>query len=137
MERASASVSSRRSWKRTRGPSPLQMRLHTEPNSSSVCRPHITRNIMSSRILLVEDEPGLVVTLTDLLRAEGYEIETAAEGPTGLALASEGSFDLILLDVMLPGKNGLDVCRDLRQRGIDTPILMLTAKTQLVDRVVG
>jgi two-component system alkaline phosphatase synthesis response regulator PhoP len=92
---------------------------------------------MCSRILLVEDEPGLVVTLTDLLRAEGYEIEKAADGPTGLAVASEGSFDLIMLDVMLPGKNGFDVCRDLRQRGIDIPILMLTAKTQLVDRVVG
>lgn len=92
---------------------------------------------MSSRILLVEDEPGLVVTLTDLLRAEGYEIENAADGVTGLAIAAEGTFDLMILDVMLPGKNGLDVCRDLRQRGMEIPILMLTAKTHLVDRVVG
>jgi two-component system alkaline phosphatase synthesis response regulator PhoP len=78
-----------------------------------------------------------VVTLTDLLRAEGYEIENAADGVTGLAIATEGTFDLIILDVMLPGKNGLDVCRELRQRGIEIPILMLTAKTHLVDRVVG
>jgi two-component system alkaline phosphatase synthesis response regulator PhoP len=92
---------------------------------------------MSSRILLVEDEPGLVLTLSDLLRAEGYTVESAIDGPTGLAKAVNESFDLIILDVMLPGKNGLEVCRELRQRGKDTAILMLTAKTQLIDRVVG
>jgi len=92
---------------------------------------------MSSRILLVEDEPGLVLTLTDLLAAEGYTVEAAADGMAGLARATAGKFDLIVLDVMLPGKSGLDVCRDLRQRGVDVAILMLTAKTQLVDRVVG
>ena len=92
---------------------------------------------MSSRILLVEDEPGLVLTLTDLLRAEGYTVESAIDGPTGLARAVNESFDLIVLDVMLPGKNGLEVCRELRQRGKDVAVLMLTAKTQLVDRVVG
>jgi two-component system alkaline phosphatase synthesis response regulator PhoP len=92
---------------------------------------------MSARILLVEDEPGLVLTLSDLLSAEGYEVETATDGPTGLAKAAGGSFDLIVLDVMLPGKNGLEVCRELRHQGKDTPVLMLTAKTQLVDRVVG
>jgi two-component system alkaline phosphatase synthesis response regulator PhoP len=92
---------------------------------------------MSSRILLVEDEPGLVLTLSDLLRAEGYTVESATDGPTGLARAVNESFDLIVLDVMLPGKNGLEVCRELRQRGKDVAVLMLTAKTQLVDRVVG
>jgi two-component system alkaline phosphatase synthesis response regulator PhoP len=92
---------------------------------------------MSSRILLVEDEPGLVLTLSDLLRAEGYTVESAIDGPTGLARALDESFDLIVLDVMLPGKNGLEVCRELRQRGKDVAILMLTAKTQLIDRVVG
>jgi two-component system alkaline phosphatase synthesis response regulator PhoP len=92
---------------------------------------------MSSRILLVEDEPGLVLTLSDLLRAEGYTVESAIDGPTGLARAVNESFDLIVLDVMLPGKNGLEVCRELRQRGKDVAILMLTAKTQLIDRVVG
>ena len=92
---------------------------------------------MSSRILLVEDEPGLVLTLSDLLRAEGYTVESAIDGPTGLSRALNESFDLIVLDVMLPGKNGLEVCRELRQRGKDVAILMLTAKTQLIDRVVG
>lgn len=92
---------------------------------------------MSSRILLVEDEPGLVMTLTDLLTAEGYQMASAADGPTGLARAIAEDFDLIVLDLMLPGKNGLEVCRELRQRGNDTAILMLTAKSQLTDRVVG
>jgi two-component system alkaline phosphatase synthesis response regulator PhoP len=90
-----------------------------------------------SRILLVEDEPGLVLTLSDLLRAEGYTVESAIDGPTGLTRAVNESFDLIVLDVMLPGKNGLEVCRELRQRGRDVAVLMLTAKTQLIDRVVG
>jgi two-component system alkaline phosphatase synthesis response regulator PhoP len=77
------------------------------------------------------------MTLTDRLLAEGYEVESATTAPTGLDLATSGAFDAILLDVMLPGGNGLDVCRTLRQRGIQTPILMLTAKGQVVDRVVG
>jgi two-component system alkaline phosphatase synthesis response regulator PhoP len=92
---------------------------------------------MSARILLVEDEPGLVLTLSDLLGGEGYEVESATDGPTGLAKAVKGDFDLIVLDVMLPGKSGLDVCRELRQQGKDVAVLMLTAKTQLLDRVVG
>jgi two-component system alkaline phosphatase synthesis response regulator PhoP len=92
---------------------------------------------MNSRILLVEDEPGLVLTLSDLLTAEGYQVETAADGLTGLARATKEEFDLIVLDVMLPGKNGFDVCRELRQQGKDVAVIMLTAKTQLVDRVVG
>ena len=92
---------------------------------------------MSSRILLVEDEPGLVLTLSDLLGAENYEVETAADGPTGLDKALTGRFDLLILDVMLPGKNGFDVCRELRRQGCDVAILMLTAKTQIIDRVVG
>jgi two-component system alkaline phosphatase synthesis response regulator PhoP len=92
---------------------------------------------MSLRILLIEDEPGLVLTVSDLLEAEGYEVESAMDGPSGQARASSDPFDLILLDVMLPGKSGFDVCRELRQRGIDTPILMLTAKTQVIDKVVG
>ena len=92
---------------------------------------------MSSRILLVEDEPGLSLTVSDLLAGEGYQVDTAMDGPTGLDKAIQKDFDLIVLDVMLPGKNGLEVCRELRQRGCDTAILMLTAKTQVVDRVVG
>jgi two-component system alkaline phosphatase synthesis response regulator PhoP len=89
------------------------------------------------RLLLVEDEPGLVMTLTDRLMAEGYEVESVTDAVTGLDAAAAGGFDAILLDVMLPGGNGLDICRTLRQRGIHTPILMLTAKGQVVDRVVG
>lgn len=92
---------------------------------------------MSSKILLVEDEAGLQLTLSDLLAAEGYEVDAAGDGPSGLAKALEGGFDLIVLDVMLPGKSGFDVCRELRQRGVDVAILMLTARTQVVDRVVG
>ncbi len=89
------------------------------------------------RILLVEDEPGLVMTLTDRLTSEGYKVETAMDAAAGLARASEEKFDLILLDVMLPGGSGFDVCRDLRQRGIKTPIIMLTARGQVIDKVLG
>jgi len=92
---------------------------------------------MTRRILLVEDDPGLSLTVSDLLAGEGYQVETAADGVTGLARAAGEPFDLLLLDVMLPGKNGFDVCRDLRQRGKDIAILMLTARGQLTDRVVG
>jgi two-component system alkaline phosphatase synthesis response regulator PhoP len=92
---------------------------------------------MSARILLVEDEPGLVLTISDLLAAEGYQVETALDGPAGLTRGIGEEFDLVILDVMLPGKNGFDVCRELRQAGRDTAVLMLTAKTQVVDRVVG
>ena len=89
------------------------------------------------KLLLVEDEPGLVMTLTDRLLAEGYEVESVGEAPAALERASGGGYDAILLDVMLPGGNGFDVCRSLRQRGVQTPILMLTARGQVVDRVVG
>jgi len=92
---------------------------------------------MNSHILLIEDEPGLVITVTDLLTGAGYEVDSAADGDAGLAKALAGHFDLIILDVMLPRKSGFDVCRDLRQKGADIAILMLTAKTQVIDRVVG
>ncbi|MBL8241841.1 MAG: response regulator transcription factor [Bryobacterales bacterium] len=92
---------------------------------------------MNSRILLVEDEPGLVMTVSDLLMNEGYEVDAARDGEAGLLKATSEPYDLIILDVMMPKRNGLDVCRDLRQRGYDTAILMLTAKTQVHDRVVG
>jgi len=92
---------------------------------------------MSKRILFVEDEPGLVMTLTDRLRSEGYTVETATDGEVGLVRASNEAFDAIILDIMLPRKNGFDICRDLRQRDIHTPIIMLTARGQVVDKVVG
>jgi two-component system, OmpR family, alkaline phosphatase synthesis response regulator PhoP len=92
---------------------------------------------VSRRLLLAEDEPSLVLTLTDRLASEGYRVETAGDGDTALARATAEPFDLVLLDVQLPGRNGFDVCRDLRQRGIQVPVLMLTARSQVVDRVVG
>jgi len=88
-------------------------------------------------VLLVEDEEGLIITLTDRLRSEGFTVTSAKDGVAGLALGREKSFDLIILDIMLPKKNGYDVCRDLRQQGIATPILMLTAKGETIDKVLG
>jgi two-component system, OmpR family, alkaline phosphatase synthesis response regulator PhoP len=88
-------------------------------------------------ILLIEDEPGLVMTISDLLASEGHRVESVSDGDAGLAKATKEKFALIILDVMLPKKTGFEVCRQLRQAGIDTAILMLTAKTQVVDRVVG
>jgi two-component system, OmpR family, alkaline phosphatase synthesis response regulator PhoP len=88
-------------------------------------------------ILLIEDEPGLIMTVTDLLTAEGHRVESVSDGDAGLAKATREKFALIILDVMLPKKTGFEVCRQLRQAGVDTAILMLTAKTQIVDRVVG
>jgi two-component system alkaline phosphatase synthesis response regulator PhoP len=92
---------------------------------------------MKRRILVVEDERGMRVALTDRLSDEGYLVETAETGDEGFARAKHEPFDLLLLDVRLPGKNGFDVCRDLRRDGVTTPILMLTAKGQIVDRVLG
>ncbi len=89
------------------------------------------------KILLIEDEQGLILTLTDRLQSEDFEVETASDGEAGLALALNETFDLIILDVMLPKKNGFDVCRDLRQKNIETPILMLTAKSETIDKVLG
>lgn len=90
-----------------------------------------------TKILLIEDEPGLVVSLTDRLLSEGYAVESVGDGETGTARALLGSHDLVLLDVMLPRKGGFDVCRDLRQKGVETPILILTARCQVMDRVLG
>src|SRR5215813_12131294 len=92
---------------------------------------------MTERILLVEDEEDLRMTLSDRLKAEGYSADTAADGEEGLRKATQNSHDLIILDVMLPKKSGFDVCRDIRNAGIVTPIIMLTARGQLVDKVLG
>ena len=89
------------------------------------------------RILLVEDEPSLVLTVSDRLLSEGYQVETAGDGNLGLARALAEPFDLIVLDVMLPGRDGFEVCRELRSRGGQVPVLMLTARSQVIDRVVG
>jgi two-component system alkaline phosphatase synthesis response regulator PhoP len=92
---------------------------------------------MSRRILLVEDEAAFAVAMTDRLASEGYQVEWAGTGPAGYELALARPFDLIVLDVMLPGKSGFDICRDLRREGIDTPVLMLTARGEVLDRVLG
>lgn len=89
------------------------------------------------RILLVEDEKGLIITLTDRLTSEGFDVSSASDGKAGFDLASTEQFDLIILDVMLPKKNGYDIARDLRQKGVQTPILMLTAKGETIDKVLG
>jgi two-component system, OmpR family, alkaline phosphatase synthesis response regulator PhoP len=88
-------------------------------------------------ILLIEDEKGLVLTLTDRLSSEGYVVIHAGDGIKGEQLALQGQVDLIILDVMLPKKNGFDVMRDLRKNGISTPVLMLTARGQLNEKVIG
>ncbi len=89
------------------------------------------------RILLVEDEPGLILTLSDRLKSEGYEVGIAQDKPIGFRLATQDRWDLMLLDVMLPGGSGFDLVREIRSRGVDTPVIMLTARGEIVDRVLG
>jgi len=89
------------------------------------------------RILVVEDEPGIALGLEDDLAMEGYQVEVVGDGVTASRRAKEGGFDLILLDVMLPAKDGFEVCRELRRQGLRTPILMLTAKTQESEKVMA
>jgi len=93
--------------------------------------------VPTARLLLVEDEPGLQLTLSDRLASEGYAVETAVDGDTAIRRAVGEPFDIIVLDVMLPGRDGFEVARTIRQQGVQTPILMLTARTQVIDRVVG
>ena len=90
-----------------------------------------------SRILLVEDEAAFAVGTIDRLQSEGYEVEWANTGTKGYQTALTQPFDLIVLDVMLPGKNGFDICRDLRSEGVRAPVLMLTARGEVIDRVLG
>lgn len=92
---------------------------------------------MNENILLIEDEEALRMTLGDRLRSEGYVVEFAADGEQGYEKATHLPFDLIILDIMLPRCNGLEVCRGIRQAGLATPILVLTARGQTVDKVVG
>lgn len=90
-----------------------------------------------SRILIVEDEPSIALALEDDLRREGYETDVASDGDTGAQKALSQGFDLILLDVMLPKKDGFEVCREVRRAGVETPIVLLTAKTQEAEKVLG
>jgi two-component system alkaline phosphatase synthesis response regulator PhoP len=92
---------------------------------------------MDAKILIIEDEPGLVTALRDRLRKEGYSVSVAKDGIAGFELATREQFDLILLDLMLPGQSGLTICQNLRKNGSSVPILMLTARRQTMDKVIG
>jgi two-component system alkaline phosphatase synthesis response regulator PhoP len=92
---------------------------------------------MNEHILLIEDEKALRTTLGDRLRKEGYVVDFAADGEEGFEKATRLPFDLIILDVMLPARNGFDVCRDIRNAGLATPILLLTARSETVEKVLG
>lgn len=92
---------------------------------------------MPHRVLLVDDEIGIRLALADRLRVAGYEVETAEDGESALQLAADRGFDAILLDLILPKMDGVTVCEELRRSGIDTPVLMLTVKSDLDDRVRG
>ncbi len=89
------------------------------------------------RILVVDDEQSIVTLLTFNLEKEGYQVDTAMDGETAYQMALKGKYDFIILDLMLPAKSGMDVCRDLRQERVDTPILMLTAKDEELDKIIG
>jgi DNA-binding response OmpR family regulator len=89
------------------------------------------------RILLVDDEPALRKMLSDRLRAEGYRIDTADNGVDAATMARAGGYDVIVLDLTLPRRDGLEVCRELRREGADTPVLMLTARDATADKVLG
>ena len=90
-----------------------------------------------SRILIVEDEPAIAFTLECDLEAEGYEVAVVSDGVEAVRRALSEPFDLILLDVMLPNKDGFEVCRELRRGGLSTRIIMLTAKTQESEKILG
>ena len=90
-----------------------------------------------TRILVVEDEPGIALALEEDFKSEGYEVEVVEDGETASRRAREENFDAILLDLMLPRKDGYEVCRELRRAGVATPILMLTAKTHEAEKVLG
>jgi DNA-binding response OmpR family regulator len=92
---------------------------------------------MKENILLVDDEDALRTTLGDRLRGEGYVVDTAVDGEEALEKITNSPFDLLIIDVMLPYRSGFDLCRDIRQAGMATPILFLTARTELLDKVVG
>jgi two-component system alkaline phosphatase synthesis response regulator PhoP len=90
-----------------------------------------------ARILVVEDEPDIALALKEDLTLEGYEVEVVTDGETAIRQAVSHAFTLILLDMMLPRKDGLEVCRELRRSGVSTPIILLTARSEEADRVLG
>ncbi|MGO4212150.1 response regulator, partial [Terriglobus sp. YAF25] len=89
-----------------------------------------------TRILFIEDEPAFAIGVIDRLRADSYDVRWESNGSAGYQAGCAHPFDLILLDVSLPGKNGFDICRDLRREGVSAPVLMLTARGEVIDRVL-
>jgi len=92
---------------------------------------------MKTKILIIEDDPHILLGLEEVLTSEGYEVATCNRGDTAVAAAVKTRPGLVVLDVMLPGASGYDICKELRARKITTPILMLTAKGQELDKVIG
>jgi DNA-binding response OmpR family regulator len=92
---------------------------------------------MSTKVLIIEDEPAIALTLRDDLELESYEVDVSHDGEEGLQLALSGRYDIILLDVMLPGRTGFDICRQVRARQLTLPIIMLTAKSSEAEKVLG
>lgn len=92
---------------------------------------------MNARILIVEDEAGLATTLKDRLQKEGHTVSVARDGNSGMDMATREPFDVLILDLMLPGQNGLTICQKVRKLGSNAPILMLTARRQTMDKVIG
>ncbi|MDP2996055.1 MAG: response regulator transcription factor [Bryobacterales bacterium] len=90
-----------------------------------------------ARILVVEDEPDIAMLLADDLRLEGHQVEVVADGQAAAERGRESGWNLIVLDVMLPGKDGFDVCRELRKAGVRTPIILLTAKSHEAEKIMG
>ena len=89
------------------------------------------------KILIIEDEESILMALEDNLKLEGYDVSSAKDGELGLSMAEEQGYDIIILDIMLPKMDGFEICKQLRQEGITTPILMLTAKGQEIDKILG
>lgn len=89
------------------------------------------------KVLIVDDEPSIVTLLTFNLEKEGYQVTSATDGTTGLQLALTNHFDFIILDIMLPGLDGMEITKKLRQEKVETPILLLTAKDDTIDRILG
>src|SRR2546427_7647683 len=119
------------------GPCQWKARRDKARASQFACQQPMDTREHGSRILLVEDEKGIAVVVCDLLRGEGYDVEAVFEGNAGLKRALEGTFHLLILDVMLPGLNGYEICKSVRERGFEGAILMLTARGQVRDRVAG
>lgn len=89
------------------------------------------------QILIIEDDPAIRIGMKETLTSEGYSVQEAETGIKGFEIASQKNFDLILLDLILPGKDGLEICRDLRNNGVKTPIVMVTSRKEEIDKILG